>query len=149
MVVRATQCRVRLANNSEYGLVAYVFTRDLNRDIRMGDRLETGMLGLNAGVISNAAAPFGGVKQSGLSSEAASKASRSTSTPSTLAPPTRTRARRIQPLSPPTEITAGVTTGTRLQKNEKGRGGMPGRIRGIVKPPQALGDAHFVSISGC
>ncbi|WP_395400417.1 NAD-dependent succinate-semialdehyde dehydrogenase [Arthrobacter sp. UC242_113] len=60
---------VRLANNSEYGLVAYVFTSDLNRGIRMGERLETGMLGLNAGVISNAAAPFGGVKQSGLGRE--------------------------------------------------------------------------------
>ncbi|MET4586912.1 aldehyde dehydrogenase family protein, partial [Pseudarthrobacter sp. PvP022] len=60
---------VRLANNTEYGLVAYVFTRDLNRGIRMGERLETGMLGLNAGVVSNAAAPFGGVKQSGLGRE--------------------------------------------------------------------------------
>gem|GEM_PF-6372603 len=60
---------IRLANNTEYGLVAYVFTRDLNRGIRMGERLETGMLGLNAGVISNAAAPFGGVKQSGLGRE--------------------------------------------------------------------------------
>ncbi len=60
---------VRLANNSEYGLVAYVFTKDLNRGIRMGERLETGMLGLNAGVVSNAAAPFGGVKQSGLGRE--------------------------------------------------------------------------------
>jgi succinate-semialdehyde dehydrogenase/glutarate-semialdehyde dehydrogenase len=43
--------------------VAYVFTRDLYRGIRMGERLKTGMLGLNAGVVSNAAAPFGGVKQ--------------------------------------------------------------------------------------
>src|SRR6476661_5142321 len=60
---------VRLANNTEYGLVAYVFTRDLNRGIRMGERLETGMLGLNSGVVSNAAAPFGGVKQSGLGRE--------------------------------------------------------------------------------
>ena len=60
---------VRLANNTEYGLVAYVFTKDLNRGIRMGEQLETGMLGLNAGVISNAAAPFGGVKQSGLGRE--------------------------------------------------------------------------------
>jgi succinate-semialdehyde dehydrogenase/glutarate-semialdehyde dehydrogenase len=60
---------VRLANNTEYGLVAYVFTRDLNRGIRMGERLETGMLGLNAGVVSNAAAPFGGIKQSGLGRE--------------------------------------------------------------------------------
>lgn len=60
---------VRLANNTEYGLVAYVFTRDLNRGLRMGERLETGMLGLNAGVVSNAAAPFGGIKQSGLGRE--------------------------------------------------------------------------------
>ncbi|WP_028281371.1 NAD-dependent succinate-semialdehyde dehydrogenase [Arthrobacter sp. H5] len=60
---------VRLANNTEYGLVAYVFTRDLNRGLRIGERLDTGMLGLNAGVISNAAAPFGGVKQSGLGRE--------------------------------------------------------------------------------
>ncbi|MGM7774691.1 NAD-dependent succinate-semialdehyde dehydrogenase [Arthrobacter sp. KNU-44] len=60
---------VRLANNTEYGLVAYVFTKDLNRGIRMGEKLETGMLGLNSGVVSNAAAPFGGVKQSGLGRE--------------------------------------------------------------------------------
>jgi succinate-semialdehyde dehydrogenase/glutarate-semialdehyde dehydrogenase len=60
---------VRLANNSEYGLAAYVYTKDLNRGIRMGERIETGMLGLNAGVISNAAAPFGGIKQSGLGRE--------------------------------------------------------------------------------
>ncbi|TAP44921.1 NAD-dependent succinate-semialdehyde dehydrogenase [Arthrobacter sp. S39] len=60
---------IRLANNTEYGLVAYVFTKDLNRGLRMSERLETGMLGLNAGVISNAAAPFGGVKQSGLGRE--------------------------------------------------------------------------------
>ncbi|MGG5171998.1 NAD-dependent succinate-semialdehyde dehydrogenase [Pseudarthrobacter sp. J1738] len=60
---------VRLANSTEYGLVAYVFTKDLNRGLRMGEQLETGMLGLNAGVVSNAAAPFGGVKQSGLGRE--------------------------------------------------------------------------------
>lgn len=60
---------VRLANNTEYGLVAYVFTQNLNRGLRMGEKLETGMLGLNAGVVSNAAAPFGGVKQSGLGRE--------------------------------------------------------------------------------
>ena len=60
---------VALANNTEYGLVAYVFTEDLNRGLRIGEKLETGMLGLNAGVISNAAAPFGGVKQSGLGRE--------------------------------------------------------------------------------
>jgi succinate-semialdehyde dehydrogenase/glutarate-semialdehyde dehydrogenase len=60
---------VRLANDTEFGLVAYVFTRDLGRGFRMGELLETGMLGLNAGVVSNAAAPFGGVKQSGLGRE--------------------------------------------------------------------------------
>ena len=60
---------VRLANDTDYGLVSYVFTRDLARGHRMIDRLETGMMGLNAGVVSNAAAPFGGVKQSGLGRE--------------------------------------------------------------------------------
>ncbi|WP_104181952.1 NAD-dependent succinate-semialdehyde dehydrogenase [Arthrobacter sp. B0490] len=64
---------VRLANKTEYGLVAYVYTRDLNRGIRMGEQLETGMLGLNAGVVSNAAAPFGGIKQSGLGREGGSE----------------------------------------------------------------------------
>ncbi len=60
---------VALANATEYGLVAYVFTKDHNRGMRMANRIETGMMGLNAGVISNAAAPFGGVKQSGLGRE--------------------------------------------------------------------------------
>ncbi|SUE28545.1 succinate-semialdehyde dehydrogenase (NAD(P)+) [Nocardia farcinica] len=60
---------VRLANNTEYGLVSYVYTRDLARGHRMIDKLETGMMGLNAGVVSNAAAPFGGVKQSGVGRE--------------------------------------------------------------------------------
>ncbi|MBT8161180.1 MULTISPECIES: NAD-dependent succinate-semialdehyde dehydrogenase [Arthrobacter] len=60
---------IQLANNTEYGLVAYVYTKDLNRGLRVSERIETGMLGLNAGVISNAAAPFGGVKQSGLGRE--------------------------------------------------------------------------------
>ncbi|NUU08330.1 NAD-dependent succinate-semialdehyde dehydrogenase [Leifsonia sp. C5G2] len=60
---------VRLANDTEYGLVSYVFTRDLARGQRMIERLHTGMMGLNVGVVSNAAAPFGGVKQSGLGRE--------------------------------------------------------------------------------
>jgi len=60
---------VRLANDTEYGLVSYVFTTDLARGQRMIERLETGMMGLNVGVVSNAAAPFGGVKQSGLGRE--------------------------------------------------------------------------------
>ena len=60
---------VRLANDTEYGLVAYAYTRDLARGMRLIDALETGMVGLNTGVVSNAAAPFGGVKQSGLGRE--------------------------------------------------------------------------------
>ncbi|KQM60643.1 NAD-dependent succinate-semialdehyde dehydrogenase [Agreia sp. Leaf210] len=60
---------VRLANDTQYGLVSYVFTADLARGQRMIERLETGMMGLNVGVVSNAAAPFGGVKQSGLGRE--------------------------------------------------------------------------------
>lgn len=60
---------VRLANDTEYGLVSYVYTTDLARGHRMIERLETGMMGLNVGVVSNAAAPFGGVKQSGVGRE--------------------------------------------------------------------------------
>lgn len=60
---------IRLANDTEYGLVSYVFTKDLARGQRMIDKLQTGMMGLNVGVISNAAAPFGGVKQSGIGRE--------------------------------------------------------------------------------
>jgi succinate-semialdehyde dehydrogenase/glutarate-semialdehyde dehydrogenase len=60
---------IRLANDTEYGLVSYVFTQDLARGQRMIDKLQTGMMGLNVGVISNAAAPFGGVKQSGVGRE--------------------------------------------------------------------------------
>ncbi|MCD5344813.1 NAD-dependent succinate-semialdehyde dehydrogenase [Agromyces sp. H3Y2-19a] len=60
---------VHLANNTEYGLVSYVFTQDLARGHRMIDRLATGMMGLNTGLVSNAAAPFGGIKQSGIGRE--------------------------------------------------------------------------------
>ncbi|MFP5334643.1 MAG: NAD-dependent succinate-semialdehyde dehydrogenase [Actinomycetes bacterium] len=60
---------VAAANDTEYGLVAYVFTRDLNRALRVAERLETGMVGLNAGVVSNPSAPFGGVKASGFGRE--------------------------------------------------------------------------------
>ncbi len=60
---------VRRANDTEYGLISYVFTKDLARGQRMIDQLETGMMGLNMGVASNAAAPFGGIKQSGLGRE--------------------------------------------------------------------------------
>ncbi len=57
------------ANETEYGLVAYVFTRDIKRAIRVCEGLETGMVGLNQGMVSNAGAPFGGVKQSGIGRE--------------------------------------------------------------------------------
>jgi succinate-semialdehyde dehydrogenase / glutarate-semialdehyde dehydrogenase len=57
------------ANLTEYGLVAYVYTRELARAFRVCEGLETGMVGLNQGVVSNAAAPFGGVKQSGFGRE--------------------------------------------------------------------------------
>jgi succinate-semialdehyde dehydrogenase/glutarate-semialdehyde dehydrogenase len=60
---------VAAANNTEYGLVAYVFTRDLQRALRVCEQLETGMIGLNQGVVSNAQAPFGGVKNSGFGRE--------------------------------------------------------------------------------
>ena len=57
------------ANRTEYGLVAYVYTRDLDRAFHVCERLESGMVGLNQGVVSNPAAPFGGVKQSGFGRE--------------------------------------------------------------------------------
>jgi succinate-semialdehyde dehydrogenase/glutarate-semialdehyde dehydrogenase len=60
---------VRLANDTEFGLISYVYTQNLARGMRMIERLETGMLGLNVGVVSNPAAPFGGWKLSGLGRE--------------------------------------------------------------------------------
>jgi len=60
------------ANNTPYGLVAYVFTNDLRRAIRVAERIEAGMVGLNQGVVSNPYAPFGGMKESGLGREGGS-----------------------------------------------------------------------------
>lgn len=60
---------VRLANDTEYGLVAYVYTADLAAGLRVTERLEAGMVGLNRGLVSDPAAPFGGVKQSGIGRE--------------------------------------------------------------------------------
>lgn len=60
---------IAAANDTEFGLVSYVFTRDLTRALRVSEALETGMIGLNQGLVSNAGAPFGGVKQSGLGRE--------------------------------------------------------------------------------
>ena len=60
---------IALANDTEYGLVAFVFSRDLRRAMAVGEEIETGMVGLNRGVVSDPAAPFGGAKQSGLGRE--------------------------------------------------------------------------------
>ncbi|MEV6410873.1 NAD-dependent succinate-semialdehyde dehydrogenase [Kribbella sp. NPDC051718] len=60
---------VAMANDTDFGLVSYLFTNDVSRALRVSERLETGMIGLNQGIVSNPAAPFGGVKQSGLGRE--------------------------------------------------------------------------------
>ena len=60
---------IAAANDTQYGLVAYLYTRDINRALRVVERLETGMIGLNQGMVSNAGAPFGGVKHSGYGRE--------------------------------------------------------------------------------
>jgi succinate-semialdehyde dehydrogenase/glutarate-semialdehyde dehydrogenase len=59
------------ANDTEYGLVAYLYTKDLSRGMRVSEKLEFGMIGLNRGLVSDPSAPFGGVKQSGLGREGA------------------------------------------------------------------------------
>ena len=56
---------VRKANDTEFGLAAYFYTRDLGRSWRIGEKLEYGLVGINSGIISNPVAPFGGVKESG------------------------------------------------------------------------------------
>ncbi len=60
---------VTLANDTEFGLVSYVMTENLDRAMTMSERLQAGMVGINVGVVSNPAAPFGGIKQSGLGRE--------------------------------------------------------------------------------
>jgi succinate-semialdehyde dehydrogenase/glutarate-semialdehyde dehydrogenase len=60
---------VRMANDTEFGLVAYLYTGDLARGLRVSEALEAGMVGLNRGLVSDPAAPFGGVKQSGIGRE--------------------------------------------------------------------------------
>ncbi|MBY6676429.1 NAD-dependent succinate-semialdehyde dehydrogenase [Rhodococcus sp. BP-332] len=65
----AEQDAVDAANDTEYGLAAYIYTRDLDRALRVSDKIASGMVGVNRGVVSDVAAPFGGVKQSGLGSE--------------------------------------------------------------------------------
>ncbi|MGE0189759.1 MAG: NAD-dependent succinate-semialdehyde dehydrogenase [Steroidobacteraceae bacterium] len=60
---------IDLANSSEFGLASYVYTRDISKGLRVAEKLEAGMVGLNRGLVSDPAAPFGGVKQSGLGRE--------------------------------------------------------------------------------
>ncbi|MDP1848629.1 MAG: NAD-dependent succinate-semialdehyde dehydrogenase [Solirubrobacteraceae bacterium] len=60
---------IAAANDTQFGLVAYLYTADLKRALRVSERLETGMVGVNQGIVSNAGAPFGGVKQSGIGRE--------------------------------------------------------------------------------
>ncbi|MES2191034.1 MAG: NAD-dependent succinate-semialdehyde dehydrogenase [Pseudomonadota bacterium] len=62
---------IALANDTEYGLVAYVYTKDMARGLRVSEQIESGMVALNRGLVSDPAAPFGGVKQSGLGREGA------------------------------------------------------------------------------
>ncbi|MEV0339179.1 NAD-dependent succinate-semialdehyde dehydrogenase [Nocardia sp. NPDC050713] len=64
---------IAAANNTEYGLAAYIYTRDLHRALRVSEAIEAGMVGVNRGIISDVAAPFGGIKQSGLGREAGSE----------------------------------------------------------------------------
>jgi succinate-semialdehyde dehydrogenase/glutarate-semialdehyde dehydrogenase len=63
------EAAIAAANATEYGLVSYVYTSDLKRAFRVCEKLETGMIGLNQGLVSNPAAPFGGVKASGFGRE--------------------------------------------------------------------------------
>jgi len=60
---------IALANDTEFGLISYVFSSDLARALRTAEAMESGMVAINKGVISDPAAPFGGVKQSGLGRE--------------------------------------------------------------------------------
>jgi succinate-semialdehyde dehydrogenase/glutarate-semialdehyde dehydrogenase len=62
---------IRKANDTEYGLVAYLYTRDVGRGLRVSEQLDFGMIGLNRGLVSDPAAPFGGMKQSGIGREGA------------------------------------------------------------------------------
>jgi succinate-semialdehyde dehydrogenase/glutarate-semialdehyde dehydrogenase len=60
---------IAMANATEYGLSSYIYTRDLDRTIRLAEALQFGMVGVNTGLVSNPAAPFGGVKASGFGRE--------------------------------------------------------------------------------
>src|SRR5690606_18912563 len=60
---------ITLANSTEYGLAAYIYTQDIHRCWRVSERIESGMVGINTGLVSTAPAPFGGIKQSGIGRE--------------------------------------------------------------------------------
>ena len=74
---------VELANNTEYGLVSYVYTADLARGLRVSERIEAGMVGLNRGLVSDPAAPFGGVKEAASAAKVGSRASSPSPRPNT------------------------------------------------------------------
>jgi succinate-semialdehyde dehydrogenase/glutarate-semialdehyde dehydrogenase len=69
ITIRDDADALALANDSEFGLAGYIYTRDLARGLRVSEKLEVGMIGLNRGLVSDPAAPFGGVKQSGIGRE--------------------------------------------------------------------------------
>jgi succinate-semialdehyde dehydrogenase/glutarate-semialdehyde dehydrogenase len=64
---------IEMANDTEMGLIGYVYTQDLARGLRVSEQIQAGMIGLNRGAVSDPAAPFGGMKQSGLGREGASE----------------------------------------------------------------------------
>ena len=68
-----TDAMIAAANDTEMGLIGYVYTQDLARGLHVSERIEAGMVGLNRGAVSDPAAPFGGMKQSGLGREGASE----------------------------------------------------------------------------
>ena len=121
------------ANKTEYGLVAYVYTSDFKRAIRVCEGLETGMVGLNQGIVSNPAAPFGGVKQSGFGREGGSRASRSTSRRSTW-PSTWTEPDPIWTLSPKLREASRLPI-TRAEWTQKGISRGPLARAGISHAP--------------
>jgi acyl-CoA reductase-like NAD-dependent aldehyde dehydrogenase len=78
---------IAMANDTEFGLAAYFYSRDVGRCWRVGEALEYGMVGVNTGLISNEVAPFGGVKQSGIGREGSKYGSRNISKSNTSLPP--------------------------------------------------------------
>ncbi|EPD69496.1 hypothetical protein HMPREF1211_00042 [Streptomyces sp. HGB0020] len=116
------------ANDTDYGLASYIFTRDLDRGIRVAESLETGMVGLNAGVISNAAAPFGGIKASGFGREGGAEGIEESSTPNTSGCP-----------SPPVDLIPG------------GDGCAPGGLGPLDRSPSVsiIELGHLASMVSC